>query len=235
MTKIKVIARVRPFLPHEKVDDVVSVEEGALVVRDFRVPGLVTRYPYDHDCSHQALFEEQVEPLLGCVFKGVTVSAFCYGVSSSGKTTTMLGNSADPGIVPRVVQSILTKAAHSHSDVQISVSYLEIYKDDCYDLLVPRAGASKLIIREDTNGKIIIPNLTSEPISTRSDFDAIFHIQTGLEGSINWGHSSESFFLSVARNGHNLGLLQASNHTLCQPENRDCSPAQAPPWEDQLD
>jgi len=46
MTKIKVIARVRPFLPHEKVDDVISVKEGTLVVKDFRVPGLVTRYPY---------------------------------------------------------------------------------------------------------------------------------------------------------------------------------------------
>jgi len=46
MTKIKVIARVRPFLPHEKVDDVVSMEEGALVVNDLRIPGLVTRYPF---------------------------------------------------------------------------------------------------------------------------------------------------------------------------------------------
>lgn len=46
MTKIKVIARVRPFLPYEKVDDVVSVEEGALVVKDLRTSGLVTRYPF---------------------------------------------------------------------------------------------------------------------------------------------------------------------------------------------
>ena len=46
MTKVKVIARVRPFLPHEKVDDVVSVEEGALVVKDLRTPGLVTTYPF---------------------------------------------------------------------------------------------------------------------------------------------------------------------------------------------
>lgn len=46
MTKVKVIARVRPFLPHEKEDDVVSVEEGALVVKDLRTPGLVTRYPF---------------------------------------------------------------------------------------------------------------------------------------------------------------------------------------------
>ena len=93
MTKVKVIARVRPFPPHEKVDDVLSVEEGALVVKDLRTPGLVTKYPfvlplpegpfltptsgrdfaacYDHTYSHQALFEEQVEPLLGSVFKGV--------------------------------------------------------------------------------------------------------------------------------------------------------------------
>ena len=91
MTKIKVIARVRPFLPHENVDDVVSVKEGTLVVKDSRV-GSVTSYPYvllregillltptsgrgfaasyDQDCSHRALFEEQVDPLLSCVFKG---------------------------------------------------------------------------------------------------------------------------------------------------------------------
>jgi len=46
MTKIKVIARIRPFLLHEKVDDVISVEKGAVLVKGLRVPGLVTRYPF---------------------------------------------------------------------------------------------------------------------------------------------------------------------------------------------
>jgi len=108
MTKIKVIARVRPFLQHENVDHVVSVEEGVLVVKDLRTPGLVTRYPfvpapaargnppysdfvrdfaacYDHDCSHQALFEEEVEPLLDSVFKGVVrplTHCVAFGCSS---------------------------------------------------------------------------------------------------------------------------------------------------------
>ena len=46
MTKIKVIARIRPFLPHEKVDDVISVERGAVLVKDLRVPGHVKRYRF---------------------------------------------------------------------------------------------------------------------------------------------------------------------------------------------
>ena len=46
VTKITVIGRIRPFLLHEKVDDVILVEKGAVLVKDLPVPRLVTRYPF---------------------------------------------------------------------------------------------------------------------------------------------------------------------------------------------
>jgi hypothetical protein len=46
MTKVRVVARIRPFLPLEKVDDVISMEEATLLVKDLRFPGVVTKYPF---------------------------------------------------------------------------------------------------------------------------------------------------------------------------------------------
>jgi hypothetical protein len=37
-----------------------------------------------------------------------TVTIFAYGVTSSGKTHTMQGTKADPGVIPRVVRVRMT-------------------------------------------------------------------------------------------------------------------------------
>jgi len=71
----------------------------------------------------------------------------------------MQGSKAEPGVIPRVVQvrcftKASTKAPHvlilrylkemfDKKDIpgyetELSVSYMEIYKDECYDLLVQR-------------------------------------------------------------------------------------------------
>ena len=77
--------------------------------------------------------------------------------------------------------------------MKISVSYMEIYKEEAYDLLVDRdsvrpyspcghkirmltfiAKAPKLPIREDASGQVFVAHLSSIPISSISDFDRIY-------------------------------------------------------------
>ena len=90
---------------------------------------------------------------------------FAYGVTSSGKTHTIQGTKDQPGIIPRVVRvSCLRKTfpklglivysrdkdiferseADRDAETTIFVSYMEIYKEEAYDLLVDRDSVAYL-------------------------------------------------------------------------------------------
>jgi hypothetical protein len=79
---------------------------------------------------------------LDSVYHGVSSTIFSYGMTGSGKTHTMSGDprsAADMGIIPRTVKALFLKRARLRKAViSISAEYLEIYKDECFDLLVPR-------------------------------------------------------------------------------------------------
>jgi hypothetical protein len=90
-----------------------------------------------------------------------TVTIFAYGVTSSGKTHTMQGTPEEPGVIPRVVKvgtrclrrtnawlSTTKQAMFDRrgelglADASLTMSYIEIYKDEVYDLLGNRAEVS---------------------------------------------------------------------------------------------
>ncbi|KAJ3911068.1 kinesin motor domain-containing protein, partial [Lentinula edodes] len=89
-----------------------------------------------HDTS-AALFTRDVLPLLNNVLGGSTVTIFAYGVTSSGKTHTMQG---EDGIIGMVVDELFKGGG----ELDISMSYLELYLDAPYDLLVPPTQRRKL-------------------------------------------------------------------------------------------
>jgi hypothetical protein len=66
---------------------------------------------------------------------------FAYGNTGSGKTHTMQGvasSSKEMGIIPRTISALFLKQKRlKKSRIEISIEYLEIYCDDCFDLLVP--------------------------------------------------------------------------------------------------
>ncbi|EEB99588.1 hypothetical protein MPER_00708, partial [Moniliophthora perniciosa FA553] len=56
----------------------------------------------------------------------------------------------------------------------LAVSYMEIYKDEVYDLLVNRDNAPKLPVRENGAGMVFVANLSSLPLASVEDFDSIY-------------------------------------------------------------
>lgn len=72
------------------------------------------------------------------------MAVFAYGTSGSGKTHTCTGSRDDPGLIPRAVRDLFAAKAERGDDVEIWVSYLEIWRDMCVDLLVDRAKADKV-------------------------------------------------------------------------------------------
>ncbi|KAI9569943.1 P-loop containing nucleoside triphosphate hydrolase protein [Boletus coccyginus] len=182
--KIKIAARLRPRLQNELDDEGIQIIHTPGGPSYINVPNprdlsQVFNFPftscYDQSSTQEEIFEQDVRPLIDVVYSGVTVTIFAYGVTSSGKTHTMQGTRTQPGVIPRVVEAMfLQKAALQRSSVELAVSYMEIYKDEVYDLFVHRESAPKLPVRENDVGKVFVANLTSLPIESVEEFDAIY-------------------------------------------------------------
>lgn len=80
-------------------------------------------------------------------------------MKGSGKTFTMGGQSLlnqtddDIGIMPRAVQQMFEViTANTSREYTVRVSYVEIYKEELYDLLDLDSVSKDLHIREDNKG-----------------------------------------------------------------------------------
>ncbi|PFH48968.1 hypothetical protein AMATHDRAFT_5329 [Amanita thiersii Skay4041] len=186
--KVRIAARLRPRIQGEVDDESVQVhrasddgtDQSFITVVNPRDTTQIFKFPfsscYGKDSTQEEIFENDVRPLLDVVYNGVTVTIFAYGVTSSGKTHTMQGTRAEPGVIPRVVRVLFDMMKHhSRYNISFSVSYMEIYKDEVYDLLVNRENAPKLPVRENDAGMVFVANLTSLPIASVEEFDSIYN------------------------------------------------------------
>ncbi|KAG2008077.1 kinesin, variant 2 [Coprinopsis cinerea AmutBmut pab1-1] len=215
--KVKIAARLRPRLEGEIVDDQLKVihpgddSNGSssnsssssfsatsyIAVTNPRDTSQIFKFPfsscYDENSTQEEIFRNDVEPLIDVVYSGVTVTIFAYGVTSSGKTHTMQGTKSQPGVIPRVVRAMFErKDTFPQYRTSLSVSYMEIYKDEVYDLLVTRENAPKLPVRENDAGMVFVANLSSVPIESAEEFEQIYNQATRNRsvGSTNLNRAS---------------------------------------------
>ncbi|KAI9274615.1 P-loop containing nucleoside triphosphate hydrolase protein [Phascolomyces articulosus] len=180
--KIKIICRVRPFHNHEFPDDSVEVDNKSITVQDQRNFGNLMSFRfascYSMETTQSEIFEQDVQPLIERVFEGYDATIFVYGVTGSGKTYTMEGAQHQPGIIPRVATYLFeTKEASKISNIQITMSYMEIFKETVYDLLVPRDKMQRggLDIREGPDREVFVANISEQELETLDDFEQIFN------------------------------------------------------------
>jgi hypothetical protein len=72
----------------------------------------------------------------------------------------------EEGIIPRAIRDIFSSLLHSHKEQQVAasvrVSMIEIYNDDCKDLLHPDIAPRDIMIREDLDGRIFFTGAREE-------------------------------------------------------------------------
>lgn len=94
-------------------------------------------------------------------------AAACCVQESSGKTHTLQGTAADPGVIPRAMDLLFDCAAkHPLCDsAAVALTLLDVHGDAVHDLLPPKDGAEprgdaadrpKLELRSDAQGAIAI-------------------------------------------------------------------------------
>ena len=143
--KVRVYCRIRPFTQSERVDPVKAqsccniIDEVSLTVGTQR--NRLKEYSFDAVFGEFATQEEVFEDtkrLIQSAIDGFNVSIFAYGQTGSGKTFTMSGGDQwdDRGVIPRVFSYLFEQIAlREEEDLNVFVSYFEIYNENAFDLL----------------------------------------------------------------------------------------------------
>lgn len=141
--------------------------------------GMVTKFAYDHvfdgGASNGEVFDEVASPVVAAALDGINGTIFAYGVTSSGKTHTMMGSREVPGIVPQAMQQIFASIARQggRTEYTLRLSMMEIYNEVLNDLLDP--SRTNLKLREDPKRGILVDGICEEAIVSTEHALQVIH------------------------------------------------------------
>lgn len=178
---VKVAVKIRPLSSRELQNGCKSVVNKIpghpQIVMNKPQESFTFNYVFGDEDTQVQLYEDCVKGMLENLFKGYNVTILAYGQTGSGKTYTMgtayngtFDNNV--GVIPRAAQDIFTRAAEMADDyeIKISCSFIELYQEQVYDLLSAMSRESSIVdIREDSKGRIIIPNLTETSVENSDE------------------------------------------------------------------
>jgi kinesin family protein 18/19 len=96
---------------------------------------------FDDRSSNHDVYEHATKSVVDALLDGFNCTVFAYGATGSGKTHTMIGTPDEPGVIYYTTVEIFNRIQEKASEgLEISVSYIEIYNEQVYDLLSPSLG-----------------------------------------------------------------------------------------------
>ena len=132
--------------------------------------------------KQSTIFETIAKDVVDSALEGYNGTIFAYGQTGSGKTYTITGGAEhyeDRGIIPRTLAYIFSETEKNKENFyQISVSYLEIYNNEGFDLLVEKSSASnknmlhdlpRVVPRENENEEIMLSGLSMHKAQNEED------------------------------------------------------------------
>ncbi|KAK2430062.1 hypothetical protein P8452_43525 [Trifolium repens] len=138
-----------------------------------------------------AIYDECVAPLVDALFHGYNATVLAYGQTGSGKTYTMgtnyNGEESAGGIIPNVMRTIFKRVQDlkdESNEFLIRVSFIEIFKEEVFDLLDPHASKGDcnakfavparvpIQIRETLSGGITLAGVTEPEVKTKEEMSS---------------------------------------------------------------
>ncbi|XP_071925031.1 kinesin-like protein KIN-4C isoform X1 [Coffea arabica] len=202
---VRVAVNVRPLVTHELVagcTDCITAVPGEPQVQ---IGSHAFTFDYvfgSAGLSSSRIFDECVAPLVDALFHGYNGTVLAYGQTGSGKTYTMgtnyNGEDHKGGVIPKVMETIFSRveAMKASTEFLIRVSFIEIFKEEVFDLLDPNPpviakgdGASiakpgparaPIQIRETVNGGITLAGVTEAEVRTKEEMASYL-----LRGSVS--------------------------------------------------
>lgn len=134
---------------------------------------------FETSTKQEQIFNEVAKEVVDSAIDGYNGTIFAYGQTGSGKTYTITGGAEhyeDRGIIPRTLAYIFSETSRKKdSFFEISVSYLEIYNNDGFDLLNENHTTKnlhdlpKVIPRENANEEIVLSGLSVHKAQNEED------------------------------------------------------------------
>ena len=160
-SSVAVVLRCRPLLTKEKESKLRKVVKCDMNRDEVNIMGKPRTFKfsrvYDETTTQRRVFHETIAPLVDKVMAGYSATCFAYGPTGSGKTFTMEGPPAElrtwsefsqtvqsTGMITRAIHMLFHSLARTESVLshRVSVSHLEVYNENLYDLLAVSGAIS---------------------------------------------------------------------------------------------
>uniref|UniRef100_K7FGY6 Kinesin-like protein n=1 Tax=Pelodiscus sinensis TaxID=13735 RepID=K7FGY6_PELSI len=189
--RICVCVRKRPLNKqatelHKKECDVITVpSKCVLLVHEPKLKVDLTKYletqafrfdfSFDETASNEVVYRFTARPLVQTIFEGGKATCFAYGQTGSGKTHTMGGDfsgktqNVSKGIyafASRDVFLLQSQPRYRNQDLEVYVTFFEIYNGKVFDLLNKKA---KLRVLEDGKQQVQVVGLQERQVSCAED------------------------------------------------------------------
>ncbi|KAI5734996.1 hypothetical protein M8J77_012958 [Diaphorina citri] len=114
--------------------------------------------------SNQDVYDGSTKDIIASLLEGYNCSVFVYGATGAGKTHTMLGNENHKGIMYLTMVDLYRHmdACQDTLNIELGISYLEVYNENVQDLLNPEKKA--LHLREDATHGVVVAGMKVEVI-----------------------------------------------------------------------
>uniref|UniRef100_A0A8B9TQI6 Kinesin-like protein n=1 Tax=Anas platyrhynchos TaxID=8839 RepID=A0A8B9TQI6_ANAPL len=229
--RICVCVRKRPLNKQEvlkkEVDVITIPSKCVLLVHEPKQKVDLTKYletqafrfdfSFDEMASNEMVYRFTARPLVQTIFEGGKATCFAYGQTGSGKTHTMGGDflgraqNASKGIYAFASQDVfllLNQPRYRSQDLEVYVTFFEIYNGKVFDLLNKKA---KLRVLEDGKQQVQVVGLQERQVSCAEDVIRMIEMgsacrtsgQTFANASSSRSHAC--FQIILRRRGKMLG------------------------------
>lgn len=197
MSSVKVAVRVRPFNKREldmRCENIIHMIDNKTIINNPKSANddgeQGKEFTFDHSyysfdgnssnfASQNMIFENLGQKIVSDAIEGYNSCIFAYGQTGSGKTHTMMGNSQDEGLIPRICQWLfkqMNSLEHRNDNVsyKTEIQYMEIYLEQVRDLLDPSPDINgnyrrSLKVREHPKHGPYVEKLSKHPVYSYDD------------------------------------------------------------------
>lgn len=164
MERIHVTVRARPLSPEDAKTTVWRISDNSIFI-----PNHSSKFEFDQifneNCKTSEVYEARTKDIVAAAVRGFNGTVFAYGQTNSGKTHTMRGSKAEPGVIPRAVHDLFQILEQDvDREFLLRMSYMEIYNEEINDLLAPEHR--KLQIHENIERGIYVAGLREEIVTS---------------------------------------------------------------------
>uniref|UniRef100_A0A480LAT3 Kinesin-like protein KIF16B n=1 Tax=Sus scrofa TaxID=9823 RepID=A0A480LAT3_PIG len=201
MASVKVAVRVRPMNRREKdleAKFIIQMEKSKTTITNLKIPEGGTgdsgrertkTFTYDFSfysadtkspdyVSQEMVFKTLGTDVVKSAFEGYNACVFAYGQTGSGKSYTMMGDSGDSGLIPRICEGLFSGINETtrwdEASFRTEVSYLEIYNERVRDLLRRKSSKTfNLRVREHPKEGPYVEDLSKHLVQNYSDVEEL--------------------------------------------------------------